>query len=428
MKIATRLLALLVIVVVLVAAGAIWQGTREDSSAAIGQPIDLSDSSLIEQGRYLAQVGNCMGCHTAVGGEPYAGGRALPTEYGTFYGPNITPAKDAGIGSWTADDFWRALHNGKSKDGSLLYPAFPYPTYTHVSREDADALFAYLQSLPPVDRASPQHELRFPYNQRWLLSVWRALYFEPGAVATESTEHSQQWLRGRYLVDGLAHCAECHTPRGRWGALERNRNLQGTVITGLGWYATPLTGDAATGLGNWTAADIAQLLQIGLSRHSHVAGPMAESVFWGYQHLRDEDALAIAEYLKTLPAAGIDQRVARAAKPASNVMDMGRTVYEQSCAQCHKADGTGEPNAWPPLAGNPSVVAESPLNVVNVVLDGGFPPTTAENPQPHGMPPYRHALSDAQIAAVVSYVRASWGNDAGAVSLSEVRRVRAGSR
>ncbi len=422
-----RLLVALLALIGIIIAVAVWMGTRESNEGRTGSVIDFSDTSVIQRGQYLAQIGNCMGCHTAPGGAPYAGGRAIPTPYGTFFGPNITPDPTTGIGEWSADDFWRALHNGKGRDGRLLYPAFPYPTYTYVSRADADALFAFLRSLPSVEQANQAHELQFPYSQRWLLSFWRAAHFRPGQLEPEAGQ-SEQWLRGRYLVEGLAHCAECHTPRSRWGGLDHALHLQGGVIPGLNWYATPLTGDQATGLGNWSVSDIAQLLQSGLSAHSHVAGPMAESVYWGYQFLTDEDALAIGTYLKTLPAAGVDGRAARGAKASTTLLDLGQQVYEESCVQCHKADGRGEPGAWPPLAGNPSVLAVSSLNVLRAILDGGFPPTTSDNPRPHGMPPYRHVLNDTQLAAVASYVRSAWGNNASGVSIPEARRIREASR
>ncbi len=422
-----RMLLAVVVLLALVVGVAMWYGARESHQGAGAAAADFSDPGLIERGRYLAQVGNCMGCHTAPGGAPYSGGRAIPTPYGTFFGPNITPHATTGIGNWTADDFWRALHDGKAPDGTLLYPVFPYPTYTNVSREDADALYAYLKSLPPIDRPNREHEVAFPYNQRWLLSLWRAVHFRPGPL-DPVPDQSEQWIRGRYLVEGLAHCAECHTPRTRWGGLDRSKHLQGGIIPGQDWYATPLTGDPVTGLGEWSADDIASLLKSGLSTRSHATGPMAESVYWGYQHLTDGDTEAIAAYLKSLPAADLESRGRQGTQAGASVLELGRQVYEQHCAQCHRADGRGEPGAWPPLAGNPSVVADSPINAVRVVLDGGFAPATTGNPQPHGMPPYRHVLNDAQVAAVVSYIRSAWGNRTGAVSLPEARRIREDSR
>jgi mono/diheme cytochrome c family protein len=418
-------------------AALMFMGHREDESQATRTVAStVTDVARIEQGRYLALVGNCMGCHTAVGGTPYAGGRALPTPFGTFYGPNLTSDADTGLGKWSADDFWRALHNGKGSDGQLLYPAFPYATYTQVSRDDADALFAYLRSLAPVRQPNRDHELAFPYNQRELVAVWRALYFRPGSDAAKAERGEggkkevaggaatdAQLLRGRYLVDGIGHCAECHTPRNRLGALQRDASLSGALIPGQSWYAPPLSGDAVTGLGKWSAEDIAELLQTGISRRGSAAGPMAEAVHVGLQYVRDDDAKAMAAYLKSLPAQGVDARAVGTA-PSSTVMETGRGIYEAQCTQCHKASGEGVYPAWPPLAGNLSVTAPDAVNAIKLVLRGGFSPSTAGHPQPHGMPPFGQALKDQDVAAVVSYIRNSWGNAAGGVSLSDVRRVR----
>ena len=401
-----------------------WLGHREHDVAPVSSIVRPDESiQLVERGRYLARLGNCMGCHTEPGGAPYAGGRALPTPFGTFYGPNLTPDPEHGLGRWSAEDFWRALHHGKAPDGRLLYPAFPYPSYRYVSREDADALYAYLRSLPAVAKPDRDHDLAFPYDQRWLVAVWRAFYFRPTEREAAVAGQSEEWLRGRYLVEGLAHCAECHTPRNRLGAMVPEAGLAGSLIGGQSWYAPPLTGDRKTGLGEWTRQDIVDLLKTGISRHSHAAGPMAEAVHQGFQYASDADLDAMAAYLKSLPAAGTDTAALSAAAPAS-LMELGGKLYEQHCAQCHGADGKGQPPAWPPLAGNLSVVAVAPDNAIHMVLSGGFAPSTAGNPQPHGMPPFAQALGDQDVAAVVTYIRQSWGNQASAVSLPDVRRVR----
>jgi len=405
-----------------------WMGHRDYDTGAPAASMQADNpAQRIERGRYLARLGNCMGCHTEPGGTPYAGGRALATPFGTFYGPNLTPDPEHGLGRWSADDFWRALHQGKAPDGSLLYPAFPYPSYRNVSREDADALFAYLRSLPAVARANRRHELGFPYDQRWLVAVWRAFYFRPGSPEAPTQGQSEEWLRGRYLVEGLAHCAECHTPRNRLGAMALNAGLAGSLIGGQSWYAPPLTGDRTTGLGEWTRQDIVDLLKTGISRRSHAAGPMAEAVYQGFQYADDADLNAMAAYLKSLPAVGTDT-AAVAAAAAPTVMQIGGKLYEQHCAQCHGADGRGRVPAWPPLVGNLSVVAASPDNAIHMVLSGGFAPSTAGNPQPHGMPPFAQSMGDQDVAAVVSYIRQSWGNQASSVSLPEVRRVREAAR
>jgi len=420
----TLILRILLALVVLcaIAVGALyWLGTRSDDgtgpAAAQSEP-----AALVERGRYLARAGNCMACHTARGGPAYAGGTPIPTPFGTLYGPNITPDARTGIGTWSADDFWQALHNGKSRDGSLLYPAFPYTEYTRMTRADADALYAFLRTVEPVSQPSRPPELRFPYDQRPLLAAWRALYFRPG-VQQDDPGQSLQWNRGRYLVNGPGHCAACHAPRNSLGASIDPDALAGGTIPMLGWYAPPLSGDAEAGLGKWSAQDIAALLQSGTAAHSAASGPMAEVVQGSSQYLSDEDALAIGTYLKSLPAtrpAAPDSGAA--ASPAA--LQLGGKLYAQHCAQCHRDDGRGADQAWPALAGNPTVTAPSPVNAIRVVLDGGFAPATAANPRPHGMPPFGQVLSDNDVALVVSYIRHNWGNAASAATPLEVKRAR----
>ncbi|CAB3668648.1 alcohol dehydrogenase [Achromobacter piechaudii] len=423
MKLFKRVLSL-VLLAAIVAVGALyWLGTRDDASTGPAATADAA--TLVDRGRYLAQVGNCMACHTSRGGKPLAGGTPIPTPFGTVYGPNITPDDKTGIGSWTADDFWQALHNGKSKDGTLLYPAFPYTEYTRVSRADADALYAYLRSVPPVSQPNKPAEMAFPYDQRALLAGWRALYFKPGVQDADAGQ-SVQWNRGRYLVEGLGHCAACHTPRNQLGATRASDALTGGVIPVLDWYAPPLTNDMQTGMGRWTAADIAALLKTGISAHSSASGPMAEVVLGSTQHLTDDDALAIGVYIKSLPATPASTPRQQSAAGAA-AMELGGKIYRQQCAQCHQPQGEGSGTAWPALAGNPTVTAPVPTNVIRMVLDGGYAPATAANPRPHGMPPFGQILNDSDIAMLVSYIRNSWGNEAGSVSALDVKRARAAS-
>ena len=424
MKLFKKTLTFVLVALIVAVGGLYWLGTREDTST--GPAATTTDAAtLIDRGRYLAQVGNCMACHTSRGGKALAGGTPIPTPFGTVYGPNITPDDKTGIGSWTVDDFWQALHNGKSKDGTLLYPAFPYTEYTRVSRADADALYAYLRSVPPVEQANRPADMAFPYDQRELLAAWRALYFKPGVQEADAGQ-SVQWNRGRYLVEGLGHCAACHTPRNRLGATKTSEALTGGVIPVLDWYAPPLTNDMQTGMGRWTADDIAALLKTGISAHSSASGPMAEVVLGSTQHLTDDDALAIGVYIKSLPATPASTpRQQSAAVPAA--MELGSKIYSQQCAQCHQPQGQGSGTAWPALAGNPTVTAPVPTNVIRMVLDGGYAPATAANPRPHGMPPFGQILNDSDIAMLVSYIRNSWGNEAGSVTALDVKRARAAS-
>ena len=385
-----------------------------------------STEEQIALGRYLALAGNCAGCHTARGGAPYAGGRAVKTPFGNVYASNLTSDPATGLGAWTAADFWRALHHGKSRDGKRLYPAFPYPNYTRVTRDDADALFAYLRTLAPVNQPNREHDLRFPYNQRWLLAGWRALYFKPGVYQAASGQDAE-WNRGAYLVQGLGHCNACHTGRDVLGGSNLKADLAGGMIPMLNWYAPSLTSDVEAGLGNWEVAHIVELLKVGVGARGSVYGPMAEVVYNSLQHLNDADVRAMAVYLKSLPqthAAADAGGPAVAPRELQSVMALGSELYERHCADCHGAEGEGRPPEYPPLAGNRSLTMRPAVNSIRMVLNGGFPPGTAGNPRPYGMPPFRPTLNDDEVAAVVSYIRNSWGNRAGLVSPLEVDRFR----
>ncbi|SFM15361.1 c-type cytochrome [Rugamonas rubra] len=376
----------------------------------------------IARGAYLAKAGDCMACHTTRGGAAYAGGRALQTPFGSVVSPNITPDRDSGIGAWSANDFWNALHNGKSKDGRLLYPAFPYTNYTKVTRDDADALFSYFQSLTPVKQNNPAHSLRFPYNQQIMLAAWRALYFKP-AVYRPQTGQSLSWNRGAYLVEGLGHCSACHSARNSLGASADT--LSGGLIPVLGWYAPSLTSDAEAGLGDWPPEHIAALLKTGVSPRATVFGPMAEVVRASLQHLDDADIGAMAVYLKSLPATPEPSDYERDKSPrAQAFLAAGAKLYETHCVDCHGATGAGLPPAYPPLAGNRALTTEEAVNPIRIVLNGGFAPGTAGNPRPYGMPPFGHVLDDGEVAAVVSYLRSAWGNNAPPVSGQDVNRYR----
>ncbi|WP_317203384.1 cytochrome c [Janthinobacterium sp.] len=383
----------------------------------------LTPAALVARGAYLAKAGDCMACHTTRGGAAYAGGRALQTPFGSVVSPNITPDKEHGIGAWTADDFWRALHNGKSKDGRMLYPAFPYTNYTKIQREDADAMFAFFQSLPAQQQANRPHELRFPYNQQIALAAWRALYFKP-AVYRNEDKQSVEWNRGAYLVQGLGHCSACHSSRNTLGGTDDG--LSGGLIPILGWYAPSLTSDAEAGLGDWDSGHIAQLLKTGVSPRATVFGPMAEVVQASLQHLDDADIGAMALYLKTLPgpSEAKEAPVPDTSSSTKAQLAAGAKLYETHCVDCHQADGGGKPPAYPPLAGNRALTGEEAVNPIRIVLNGGFAPGTAGNPRPYGMPAYGPLLNDNEVAAVVTYLRASWGNKGGAVSALDVNRYR----
>ncbi|MDB5776942.1 MAG: Cytochrome c, class precursor [Herbaspirillum sp.] len=417
---------------VIVVAGFAWIALAnrnpdlDQPSAAVAAPPAADAAAQIARGAYLAQVGNCMTCHTARGGEPYAGGRAVPTPFGNIYAPNLTADTASGIGSWTADDFWRAMHDGKAKDGSLLYPAFPYTSYTRASRADVDAMFAFFKTVPAANRKNQDPELRFPYNQRWLMYAWRALYFTPGSYV-EDNRQSVAWNRGAYLAQGLGHCSACHSERGRLGGTSAKTELGGGTIPILNWYAPPLNGDKKSGLGGWDDAHLNTLLATGVAGERAVSGPMAEVVGGSLQHWSGSDIAAIALYLKSLPQQmPPPQEEAENASPEQRdtMLKTGAKLYENHCVACHQADGKGAPGIYPALAGSGAVTMAGGGNAIQLVLGGGFAPSTKGTPRPYGMPPFGQALSDAEVAAVVSYVRNSWGNSGNLISQVEVNRYR----
>ena len=412
-----RLLALMLFVLVLVALVA-WLNVRGE--AAIGDsaaaPFTATPQQ-IAQGAYIARAGNCAACHTTRGGADYAGGLGIATPFGTVYTSNLTPDAETGLGRWTPAMFWRAMHHGRSADGRLLYPVFPYTSYTQVSRADSDALFAYLRSLPAVAQANRPHELSFPYSSQAALAVWRALFFRAAEFEPEPAQ-TAQWNRGAYLVRGLGHCAACHAERNLLGASSGALALQGGVIPMQHWYAPSLASAREAGVAEWDTQEVVALLKTGTSPHGSVMGPMADVVFGSTQHLADADLQAMAVFLKALPQQTLVPRTAKAPEPSQ--FTNGKKIYEENCAQCHGEQGEGARGAYPALAGNRVVTMDNSANLVQTVLHGGYPPATAGNPRPYGMPPFQQTLDGPQIAAVLSYIRHAWGHAASPVSALEV--------
>ncbi len=380
-------------------------------------------------GAYLTRVGNCMGCHTTKGGQPFAGGRRLFTSFGIFVTPNITPDKETGIGLWNEEDFWQALHQGKSRDGQLLYPAFPYTEYTKVTRQDANAIFAYLQSLTPVPQSNPPHDILFPYNFRPLLAIWRALYFKQGVYASDQSK-SEVWNRGAYLVQGLGHCNACHTTRNVLGASQDDALVGGQII-GMNWYAPSLSSHLEAGSSDWEIEEIVALLATGITKRAVASGPMASIIRQSLQYLSQEDIYAMAVYLKSLT--GNEKRNIPAVKfpvmsgSLQRHLNFGGKLYEKYCQTCHGVDGEGVPGIYPALAGNRGVLMNSPFNTIRSVLNGGYPATTAGNPRPYGMPPFQQILRDEEVALVVSYIRNAWGNRGSLVTTVDVDRSKGGN-
>jgi len=395
--------------------GAAWTGaTRAD------------EPPVVARGKYLAQMGDCVACHTSPGGKPFAGALAMPTPFGTIYSTNITPDPETGIGNWTSDQFYGVMHTGRLPDGSLLYPAMPFGSYTKVTRADSDAIFAYLRSVPAVHQPNRPQGLRFPFDNRSLVMGWRTLFFREGEYTPDSKQ-SAEWNRGAYLVQGLGHCGMCHTPINALGGNSQSKSFEGGMIPLQDWYAPSLTSNKEAGLGEWSIEEIGNLLRNGVSHRGAVYGPMAEVTFNSLQYMDDADTRAMAVYLKSLGQGNpLAREVTKVPSTERNLLlRLGKTIYGTHCANCHATDGRGMPPAYPPLAANQSIQMESVVNPIRIVLNGGFPPATAGNPRPYGMPPFAQRLSDEEIAAVVTYIRVAWGYRGDAVSARQVNQLRA---
>jgi len=415
------------------ALGVVWDNWGDllrpapDNMAVTAQTTEAQ----IEQGRYLALAGNCMACHTTRGGTPFAGGRRIDTPFGGVYSSNLTPDPATGLGRWTAQDFWQAMHRGRSKDGRLLAPAFPYNHTSVITRQDSDAIFAWLNTLPPVVQAQPAHTLIWPVGTQPALAVWRSLFFEPSPFQADKSQ-TTEWNRGAYLVQGLGHCAACHSPRNALGASGAVTDLSGGLMPVVNWYAPDLTRDADSGMASTPLPEIVRLLRTGASSAAQTSGPMGEVVQHSLQHLREADLQAMAVYLQSR-AQSTPQPAPAPIQPARislQVATLGAKVYERQCLQCHGEQGEGVKTAsgevaYPALAGNRAVLLNDPTNLVQVVLYGGYGPATAGHPRPFGMPPALLDLDDRDIAAVLTHLRTRWGNQAGEVTPLQVNRIRA---
>ena len=384
-----------------------------------------ADPEMIKRGQYLARASDCVACHTTPGAEEFAGGRPLPTPFGTLYSSNITPDPETGIGGWTADQFYSMMRTGRSRDGGLIYPAMPFAAYTKMTRQDSDAIFAYLQSVPAVHRPDRDQDLRFPYNNRSLLLGWRTLFFHEGEYQPDPTK-SEQWNRGAYLVQGPGHCSMCHTAINMLGGQSQSQAFEGGLIPMQNWYAPSLTSNVEAGLGDWSIKEISDLLRTGVSDRGAVYGPMADVVYNSLQYMTQEDTDAMAVYLKSLAQGSAPGGPASTPTEAESSLlsTLGRSIYDAKCAECHGAQGRGMPPAYPPLASNPSIQMASAVNPIRMVLNGGYPPGTSGNPKPYGMPPFAQSLSDDEVAAVVTYIRTAWGNRGEPVSAREANQLR----
>jgi mono/diheme cytochrome c family protein len=386
------------------------------SGAAIADSDNYTD---VARGKALATAGDCVACHTAPGGEPFAGGLALQTPFGPIMTPNITPDAATGIGTWSATDFAKALHQGRRPGGGYLYPAFPYPYYTKVTRADADAIYAYLRSLAPVSNSVNRSTLPFPFSVRAAMIGWNALFFTPGDFAPDP-KRSDEFNRGAYLVEGLGHCGACHTPFNAFGANKADRYLQGNQIDY--WTAPNITNDGHAGLGQWSVEDIVQYLKTGQTRSSIASGPMKDVVENSTSKMPDADLKAIAVYLKERGAAGSPAPAPIAA--ADPRMKAGEAIFVDTCSACHTRTGAGIEHLFPKLAGNVIATQDDPSSLIRIIIAGGRGASTDATPTAPAMPSLGYRLNDDQIAAVVTYVRNSFGNAAAPVAADTVKALR----
>ena len=387
---------------------------------------DPRSNDPIARGAYLARAGHCAGCHTVRGGEPYAGGRAIETPFGQVFATNLTPDSGTGIGAWNADDFWRAMHEGRSRNGRALNPAFPYTEFTRMTRPDSDALFAWLRTLAPVKQANRDHALRFPFNMPLAVEAWRLLYFRAQPFAPDPSRDAT-WNRGAYLVQGLGHCGACHTARNALGA-STGEPFGGADLTGLGWHAPSLTRGDAGGVGDWPLERTATWLASGRTAQAVATGPMARVVSGSLQYLDPSDLRAMATYLQSLqtaaqtPAASVTRNTVT--RIDAGYLAQGEQLYGRHCADCHGRDGEGVASRGIALAGNRTLMQHSPTNTLRAVLHGGFAPDTRLAPRPPGMPPFAQQLNDREVGALVSYVRNAWGHRASGVEVRAVNVLR----
>lgn len=383
-------------------------------------------------GEYLARAGDCVACHSTPGGKAFAGGLKMGTPIGNIYSTNITPDKETGIGLYTLEDFDRALRKGIARDGHRLYPAMPYPSYAKLTDEDVHALYDFfMQSVPPVHQADQPSDIPGYRSARWPLAIWDAL-FTGSTGFTANAQHDAQWNRGAYLVEGLGHCGACHTPRG-WAFQEAALDDSGSsYLSGANldeWYAASLRGDAATGLGQWSPADIAQFLKSGHNERGTAYGSMLDVVNNSTPFMTDDDLNAIAAYLKSLPARATESAYAydpatATALQSSHLDAVGAALYASNCQSCHHDTGAGAPPFLPPLAGNPTLLDKDASSLINIILNGSSPLVPKGTPDAYRMPQFREQLTDQQIADIVTFTRNAWGNHAAAISARDVADLR----
>lgn len=374
----------------------------------------LADDDLVARGRYIAEAADCMPCHTGDPSRPFAGGLPLDTPFGPIYSPNITSDKATGIGSWTFEEFERAVRDGIAPHETFLYPAMPFDSYTKITDDDMKALWAYVATIPPIDEVSQGDALAFPFNVRYGMIVWREMFFRSTRFAPVAGK-SDVWNRGAYLVEALGHCGDCHTPRNLMEATKSNDPLAGAAVDN--WYAPSLTTDSLSNLDGWTVDTLAAFFKTGSSKDTTVFGPMAEVVHDSLSKLNDDDLTALATYLLDRPTPSPKRAPQAESSMTASAHSRGAELYIDNCMTCHQEKGVGRAGSVPPLADNPAVKAAQPYDVVTAIL-GGIPASGGYV----AMPAFDEALSDQDVADLANYVRTSWGNQAPANATPDMVR------
>jgi alcohol dehydrogenase (quinone), cytochrome c subunit len=398
-------------------------------------PALSADPELLRKGEYLAHAADCVACHSAHGGAAYAGGLGMGTPLGTIYTTNITPETETGIGLYSLADFDRALRRGIARDGHHLYPSMPYPSYAKISDADIAALYGYfMTAVKPVRQANRATAIPWPLNMRWPLALWNALFLDQQPYQA-AAGHDAQWNRGAYLAQGLGHCGACHTPRGWLFEEKALSEAKPVYLSGApldNWSAADLTGDAVSGLGRWSEADLVQFFKTGHATGAAAFGSMIDVINYSTQYLNDDDNTALAHYLKSLAPARLQGQqgwtydpAAEQALDASTFTAPGSLAYLQYCGGCHQRNGQGGTPDIPALAGNPAVLDPDPISVINIALNGSSPVVVGGSPDAYRMISFRTTLNDQQLADVVSFIRSAWGNHAAAVSPNQVTKLRA---
>jgi mono/diheme cytochrome c family protein len=388
-------------------------------------PASMKDGGAVKRGEYLATAADCMVCHSAHGGQQYAGGFAFVLPFGTIYSTNITPDKETGIGEYTDQEFLAAMHRGVRKDGARLYPAMPFASYTYMTDEDALAVKAYLFSLAPVRAPARANALTFPFNQRWAIALWSAVFNADQRFQPDSSK-SAEWNRGAYLSEALAHCGECHTPRNIGFGLNNRTKFAGE--TAGGWLAYNISADKGSGLGKWSDDDVAAYIDHGhADNHGSASGPMGEAVAESLSRLAPEDIKAIVAYVRSVPATVSDLPAQLApAAPDSHkegvvASTTGKRIFEGACVSCHNWNGVADISPYATLTGARAVNDPSGTNVAQIVLSGSA--SASANGLPI-MPAFGDAFSNQEIADVANYVTARFGTKKSSLTEKDVASLR----